>query len=219
MAIAVHTSRRDHAPRPPWMRRQPPDHDTLLALLLVGLVIVSVGTLVLTAPVFTVTVPRSLIGVTRRSIETRPRDGAVPVATATPGVGIKQPVSEPSESPAEAVATEVGASAVALAIGGRARIVNTGGVGVVLHAAPQAGARRPAGSTKGEPSRSWRSPVRSGRECKQMQRSLVGCPSASSRRWTSATLACVDIVGPGDRTIRAEAVHRPVVALTPFRLP
>jgi len=133
------------------MRPLPPRHDALLAALMVVVALASVASATLSAPVYTVTVPRSLIGVTRRSVETRPRDGSVPVATATLGVGIEAPAGAPPESPAEASPPEFAASAPGLAVGTRARIVNTGGVGVVLHAAPRAGARRPAGLLEGRP--------------------------------------------------------------------
>jgi hypothetical protein len=131
------------------MRSQPPRHDTLLAALMVVVALASIASVVLSAPVFTVTVPRTLFGVTRRSVETRPRDGSVAVATATPGVGIEEPAGAPSESPAEPGPLELAAAAPGLALGTQARIVNTDGVGVVLHAAPRAGARRPAGLLEG----------------------------------------------------------------------
>lgn len=116
---------------------------------MVALAFVSITILLLSTPTLTVTVPRSLTGATPRSVEARPRDGAAPPPAAE--ALAQAPLAPAAEPPAETVADESGPSAPGLSVGGRARVVNTSGSGVILHAAPRAGARRPAGLLDGTP--------------------------------------------------------------------
>jgi hypothetical protein len=138
------------------MRRQPPSHDTLLAAFMLALAIVSIAFPLLSTPSLTITLPRGLVGATSRSVEARPRDGAEPVAEHSPAVDAEEstraqpaPVAVLPAPAAEIVTEESDPPAARLEVGGRARVVNTDGAGVVLHAAPRAGARRPAGLLDG----------------------------------------------------------------------
>jgi hypothetical protein len=57
-----------------------------------------------------------------------------------------EPAVEPAVRP---TAPEERADAPGLTVGARARVANTDGLGVVLHTAPRADARRPAGLLEG----------------------------------------------------------------------
>jgi hypothetical protein len=118
---------------------------------MVALAFVSITVLLLSEPALAITVPRILTGATPRSVEARPRDGAPSAADRSSVAGAEEPALEPPVETAVAVAEERGPSASGLAVGGRARVANTAGAGVILHAAPRVGARRPAGLLDGTP--------------------------------------------------------------------
>jgi hypothetical protein len=85
----------------------------------------------------------------RRSVPTRPSEGAARVATRADATAVEQYADAPPVPIAEMPSAETGSSASLLAVGMRARIVNTDGVGVILRAEPRVDARRPAGLLEG----------------------------------------------------------------------
>jgi hypothetical protein len=89
----------------------------------------------------------------RQVVPARPADGAAPVPkSATAAIADEAAVAQP-EPAAEATPPDQAApttqTAGELTAGTRARVANTDGLGVVFYAAPQPGARRPAGLLEG----------------------------------------------------------------------
>jgi hypothetical protein len=164
MATAVRSRRRPVAHRPPWMRQRDTEPGAGLALGMIALLLVSIGIIVLSGQLVQVTIPRVLAHVVEPSPPTRPIDGATPVpvtklsaaALSVDPATLAAPDPAPSAStlsapaaPAAAPAPETPASSSKLAVGSRARVANTDGVGVVLYGAPRPGARQPAGLLEG----------------------------------------------------------------------
>lgn len=149
MAVVVNPTRHHRAPRPPWMRCEPPHHDSLLAAFIVALLMVSAITFVVLAPEEQDAIARTLVTALRRREPARPLDGAVSPLS---GVGDGEEHAPARRSPApgaDEIQQDDGSSLPRLTVGGRARVVNTDGVGVVLRTAPRDGARRPAGLLEG----------------------------------------------------------------------
>lgn len=148
MVMAIRMSRH-HAPRPPWMHRRDPPHDTLLAAFMVVLIVATLSSMALSEQRFEVTLPRDLAATFRRSVPTRPVEGATPVANRVDATTIQQRTVAPQVPITETPSVGTGSSAPLLAVGTRARIVKTDGVGVILCAATRADARTPAGLLRG----------------------------------------------------------------------
>lgn len=153
MAVIVRSQRRRIAHRPPWMRQRDDEPGARLALGMMALLAVSLGAIVLSGQLFQVTIPRVLAQVVDRSQPTRPLDGAtlVPKLTASSLATGTIALSAPADGPAApaAPAAQVPESAQKLAVGNRARVANTDGVGLVLYSAPRPSARQPAGLMEG----------------------------------------------------------------------
>jgi len=136
------------------MRRQPAEHHTLLAAFMLAVVLASIAIVSHAASAFETSPPRSLLTMLGKATTTRPRDGVTPgVRPSLPSATPEQASVSPSPSAetiwGESESTERESAPPILALGGHARVVNTDGVGVILYAAPQAGARRPAGLVEG----------------------------------------------------------------------
>jgi len=84
--------------------------------------------------------------------DARPAEGTAPPVAASPAEATVNAPAEATEiesaAPAESAKPE-DAAPLTLAAGGRATVVNTQGVGVVLHSAPNKESRRPAGLLEG----------------------------------------------------------------------
>jgi hypothetical protein len=150
MAIAIDPGRRPASPRPLWMRRQTAEPAAaltglMLGLLLAGFVVAALVPQLLDAVPLHLPRPRA-----ERSGPVRPTAGVVPPAAparAEPAPLQAEPAVEPAVSapaPDERANTAPG-----LTVGAHARVANTDGLGVVLHTAPRADARQPAGLLEG----------------------------------------------------------------------
>ena len=151
MAVNISTGHLHATPRPPLMRRRGPEHEGTLAAFMVALVVVGVAIWALAAPGGYVSLPSQLLQLVRASEApiSRPTDGVVPAPAP-----IVPAAADPADASIVTAATDTlsvdtAVSTPALAVGKQARVVNTEGQGVVLHAAPQAGARRPSGLLEG----------------------------------------------------------------------
>ena len=126
----------------------------MLAALMLALLIVGITTVLLSAQAVQRDAPSDLRLRFQHTAPSRPTDGATP-----PGRTANVSMAETSSAvPAEATpvaatvdASQAGASvqAARLAVGRRARVAHTDGVGVVLHSTPNTSARRPAGLLEG----------------------------------------------------------------------
>jgi hypothetical protein len=135
MAIAVRARRRRVTHHAPWMRQRDAEPEARLALGMMALVAIGIAVIMLAWQLVQVTIPRFLVHFADRTLPTRPIDGAVPVPKLT--AAIPGPVAQVPVLSGE------------LASGGRARVANTDGVGVVLYSAPRPSARQPAGLLEG----------------------------------------------------------------------
>ena len=142
MAIAIHRRRRRPAPRPSWMRHRAHEHDTLLAAFMVAIIVASITIIVRSAPGDAVAASRSLVMTLRRSVPTRSGAGTAALPTRAPADTLPAPIIETASTPSDPAVPR-------LVVGGRARVVNTDGLGLILHAAPRADARTPAGLLEG----------------------------------------------------------------------
>jgi Bacterial SH3 domain len=155
MAIAVRSHRRYVRHRPVWMRQRDAEPGAGLALGMIALLMVGIAVIGLSAQLFDVTIPRGFAHVADRAQPIRPIDGATPVpkltaaALSTNPVALAAPADAPAAEAAPPVAAQAPASPDTLAVGGRARVANTDGVGVVLYSAPRPSARQPAGLMEG----------------------------------------------------------------------
>lgn len=159
MAVAVRANRRRVSHRPPWIRQRDAEPGAGLALGMMALLIVSIGVILVSGQLLQVTIPPFLAHVADPTLPTRPLDGATPVPKLTAAalsanpVTLAAPVDEPAAmsepAPPPAAAAQAPASPQQLAVGSRARIANTDGVGVVLYSAPRPNARQPAGLMEG----------------------------------------------------------------------
>jgi hypothetical protein len=105
-----------------------------------------------------VSIPRFLVHVVDPAQPSRPIDGAAPVTTLSTAVlparsiNLSAPAAASATAPppaADESVTQTLAAPQTLAVGSRARVANTDGVGVVLYAAPRPSARQPAGLLEG----------------------------------------------------------------------
>ena len=126
------------------------------------LLTVGITAVLLASQMLEVTVPRSLIPTSQPAAPSRPSQGATPVTkmSATDATE-KSAVSPASAPPAPAAEDAPPASAApaedappasephGLAVGARAQVANTDGLGVVFYAAPRDSARLPAGLLEG----------------------------------------------------------------------
>lgn len=158
MAIAVRSHRQHVRHRPVWMRQRDAEPETALAFGMMALLMITMVVIVLSGQLFQVTIPNVFARVADRAQPTRPVDGATPVpkltaaALSTDPVALAAPADAPAAeaAPSEpAIAAQPPASPDKLAVGGRARVANTDGVGVVLYSAPRPSARQPAGLMEG----------------------------------------------------------------------
>jgi hypothetical protein len=148
------------------MRQQSAEPAGLLATLMLALLLVGIATVMLAVQAVQAIVPADLHTLLHPTTPARPTDGARPPArrstvsmasTAPAASSDTAPVaaadSASSALPAEpaADAAPVAPAAPGLAVGQRARVAHTDGVGVVLHSAPNTSARRPAGLMDGMP--------------------------------------------------------------------
>ena len=149
MTVTSHTRRQQGAAGPAWMRRRPRAHDALLAALMVTLIAAGIVTLVLVASGLQGAAPPSLVATLWHSTTARPRLGAAPPVEPAAARAPQEPAVAVEAPSAETVSRESGPPLPVLAVGGRARVVKTDGVGVILYAAPRADARRPSGLLEG----------------------------------------------------------------------
>jgi hypothetical protein len=138
--------------RPPWVRRRNVGNDAGLGAFMVVLLLASIVVLVIAAQKFGAVAPREIPLLSRlrqSSATTRPIDGAVrasPVLDrAIADAGRRGDTSVPASASAP-----MAPPLPVLAVGSRARVVNTDGAGVVLRSAPRDSARRPAGLFEGD---------------------------------------------------------------------
>jgi hypothetical protein len=124
----------------------------MLATLMLALLAVGITTIMLSAQASEGVLPRDLRALAQHTPPTRPTDGAVPTGRTVKAAEIA--VAPPADQAPAAQNEPTGVSsgtppAPGLAVGQRARVANTDGVGVVLYAAPDKSARRPAGLLEG----------------------------------------------------------------------
>jgi hypothetical protein len=160
MTTAVHSRRRRVSHRPPWIRQHDTEPGAVFALGMMALIATALIVILLAGRSVPVSIPRFLVHVVEPEQPTRPIDGAAPVTSlATAGlparsINLAAPAqasvgaSDPAPAADESVAQTLAAPQT-LAVGSRARIANTDGVGVVLYAAPRPSARQPAGLMEG----------------------------------------------------------------------
>jgi len=91
---------------------------------------------------------RSVLPQAEKHRPARPVDGSQ-ASLPPPVVAPAQPPAEMSAETPVAPPEPVAVPAPGLTVGSRARVANTDGLGVVLHSAPSAGARQPAGLLEG----------------------------------------------------------------------
>ena len=172
MAIAVRSDHREVRHRPAWIRQRDAEPGAGLAFGMIALLVFGIVVVLIAAQTFDITLPRSFTHVADRSQPTRPVDGATPapklpvaapsadtaaLAAPSDASSTEAAPAAPSDAsstgaaPAEpsVAAAQPTASPPHLAVGSRARIANTDGVGVVLYGAPRPSARQPAGLMEG----------------------------------------------------------------------
>ena len=143
MAIAAHAGGASVARRPAPTLRRSTEPDAVLAALMLVMVLIGFAAVVLAAQAdHPPTAPRERpvegwVGGPPAVRAVESSEPSTPVSTIVPTV-------QPLAPPAEPVRAEP-----ALTVDGRARVVNTAGRGVVLHAEPRRGARMPAGLLEG----------------------------------------------------------------------
>jgi hypothetical protein len=145
------------------MRQREAQPGAGLALGIVALLTAGIVALVLCGKfVEDVTIPRGVLAMAEPTQPIRPVDGATPVtklsaaaldpkpieAAAAPAASAPADASAPSDTAAQPAAPASSATS-ALTVGGKARVVNTDGQGVVLYGAPRQSARQPAGLLEG----------------------------------------------------------------------
>jgi hypothetical protein len=164
MAIALQQPHHRVAPRARWVRQPPTEPSAVLATLMLALLMVGIVTVILSVQAIHTIVPTDLTTLLARTNPTRPADGATPparpvkaalaqtdqatAAEAAP-VAITAPVETTPATDAAAAPAAATPVSTGLAIGQRAHIAHTDGMGVVLHSAPNTNARRPAGLMDG----------------------------------------------------------------------
>jgi len=150
VAIAIDAGERSRPSRPTWMRQRSTEPTTALTALMLALIMTGVSVAVLVEQSLEFPSPRFTFSSAESHRPIRPVDGTPPVVANSPAVSTDvQPmtVTQPESS---VVPTEPGHPPTpTLAVGARARVTNTDGVGVVLHSAPRPGARQPAGLLEG----------------------------------------------------------------------
>jgi hypothetical protein len=131
-----------------------------LGIVIVAVLAIGITALVLSGQIVQVTVPHVIGQIVGPAPASRPVEGVVHSTTLRAAALATTPHDAATDGSAEATATgpdgdsvaadETAApSAPALTAGARARVANTDGMGVVLYAAPRAGARQPAGLLEG----------------------------------------------------------------------
>jgi len=150
MAVAVDPHRRHVAHRPPWIRQREAESGAGLALGMIGMLAVGLVALVLSGQFVQVSIPGFIRHVIEPAQPSRPVEGIVaPTRFSAAALSTKSMDVTAADPADEAVAPVADPAPPALAVGARARVVNTDGVGVVLYAAPRANARQPAGLLEG----------------------------------------------------------------------
>lgn len=155
MAIAIRRDQHRVVHRPPWVRRRGGEPDAVLAVLMFALLMG--GSIVVAA---SLALPSSSSAISLRSLlprdsAARPRDGSATRVNAPAVVPVDAPLATladhatSEESHAEAPISELSPSPWQPRVGEPARVANTDGLGVVLHAAPSTGSRLPAGLLEG----------------------------------------------------------------------
>jgi hypothetical protein len=160
MATVVHSRRRRVSHRPPWIRQHDTEPGAVFALGMMALIATALIVILLAGRSVQVSIPRFLVHVVDPEQPSRPIDGAAPVTSLSAGavsarsINVASPASadvgasDPAPAADEPVAQTL-AAPQKLAVGSRARVANTDGVGVVLYAAPRPSARQPAGLMEG----------------------------------------------------------------------
>jgi hypothetical protein len=135
-----------------------------LGIVIVAVLAIGIAALMLSGQIVQVTVPHIISQIVGPSPASRPVEGVVQApklsaaALATTPHATQRNAATDSADEAVAAGSDGAAipadetadpAAPALAVGARARIANTDGMGVVLYAAPRAGARQPAGLLEG----------------------------------------------------------------------
>lgn len=162
MAVVVHPRRRPVAHRPLWMRQREAEAGTGVALgiVIVAVLAIGIAALVLSGQIVQVTVPHIMSQIIGPAPSSRPVEGVVQAPKLSAAALATTPHGAATGSSDATAATSADGPAAttdeapapptpALAVGARARIANTDGMGVVLYAAPRAGARQPAGLLEG----------------------------------------------------------------------
>ena len=152
MALALDAGRGSRSLRPVWVRQQPSESTSALTALILMLILASVTVAVLVDQSISFSEPwLSFLNVAPHR-NARPAEGTAPPVAASPAEATVTAPAEATETgsaaPVESVKPE-DAAPHTLAVGGRARVVNTQGLGVVLHSAPSKESRRPAGLLEG----------------------------------------------------------------------
>ena len=151
MATTADSGRRHERHRPPWRRPRTTEPDSALSFILVVLLAVGAAWLLLSSQMLEITVPRSLIPKTRPAAPNRSTQGTTPVTTMSTAAMTEEPTESPAAMPPSPVAetSPLASESRGLAVGARARVANTDGLGVVFYAAPRDSARLPAGLLEG----------------------------------------------------------------------
>ena len=158
MATVVHSRRRRVSHRPPWMRQHDTEPGAVFAVGMMALIATALLVILLAGRSVQVTIPRFLVHVVDPEQPSRPIDGAAPMTKlaaaglSASAISLAAPAAASAPAPAPATDESVAQTLAApqtLAVGSRARIANTDGVGVVLYAAPRPSARQPAGLLEG----------------------------------------------------------------------
>jgi hypothetical protein len=142
------------------MRQREAESGAIMGLVIVTVLVVGLCALVLSGQIIQVTVPHIIAQIAGPAPASRPVEGVLPA--------VKVEAASLATSPNDVAATDDAAGAPAddaaaaqpdaaatpstspdLAVGARARIFHTDGMGVVLYAAPRANARLPAGLLEG----------------------------------------------------------------------
>jgi hypothetical protein len=131
-----------------------------LGIVIVAVLAIGIAALILSGQIVQVTVPHVIGQIVGPAPASRPVEGVVSgtrltaaALAATPhnaAMDRSEEAAAPGPDAATATTDETAApTAGSLAVGARARVANTDGMGVVLYAAPRAGARQPAGLLEG----------------------------------------------------------------------
>jgi hypothetical protein len=146
------------------MRQREAESGAIMGLVIVTVLVVGLCALVLSGQIIQVTVPHIIAQIAGPAPASRPVEGVLPTvkvqaatlatspddaATAASGDAAVAPADDAAAAAAPPDAAATPSAPAALAVGARARIFHTDGMGVVLYAAPRANARLPAGLLEG----------------------------------------------------------------------